>query len=334
MATPYMGLDLPVPTVTVGPAYASMLVAAFETVDEHDHTTGKGTPIPSAAIDINADLPFNEFNVTNLRTARMVNHGAALGTPSDLGCVYVAAGNLYYNNAAGQQIQLTAGGALNAASIGGIGGDYATSSASVFYTDATKTYTFWQAANTAGLIDCGAITIRDTGASANGVTLQAPSGLAASYALTFPAALPASTKIVTIDAAGAVAAVYDADNSTIEISSSTLRLKDGGVTNAKIANSTITRAKLSTTFNIASSSSVTFSTTSQTLVAVTGLQATLTTEGNPVVLMVQAANDSTSGTPAQVGATVPSSTTGGLDIEIRRNGTGIAYMRTQMSTGA
>lgn len=45
MATPDMGLDLPVPGVTTGPTWANKLNAALTTVDSHDHSSGKGAPV-------------------------------------------------------------------------------------------------------------------------------------------------------------------------------------------------------------------------------------------------------------------------------------------------
>ena len=63
MATPLMGLDLPTPTVTLGPAWATQLNAALEVVDAHDHSTGKGTKVPTGGLNINADLDFNTFGL-------------------------------------------------------------------------------------------------------------------------------------------------------------------------------------------------------------------------------------------------------------------------------
>jgi hypothetical protein len=285
--TPYMGLDLPVPTVTIGPAYASMIVTAFEAIDEHDHTSGKGAQVPAAGININADLSFSGFSASSLKSLRFSDLSVALSDPSDLNCLYNVNGNLYYNDGAGNQIQITAGGGLNASSVGGIGGDYATSSASLFYTDATKTFTFWQAASTPALIDCGDITIRETVASAEGITIKSPTSLAASYTLTLPGALPASTKILSVSAAGIVSSAYDVDNSTIEVNSNTLRLKDLGVSTSKIADGAITSPKVvGLNYQITAALSPTFI-TSTTYVDVTGAVVTITTSGRPVVVTFQ-----------------------------------------------
>lgn len=207
MATPYMGLTLPTPTSTPGPDWATQLNTAFTTVDSHDHSSGKGVPIRTAGIAIDADFSINGFNLNASRALRMSNNGSALSLPADLTCLYAAGGNLYYNNSTGQQVQITAGGALNASSIGGIGGDYATSTASVFYTSSTTTFTFLQDTNKYAFLDVGATTIRASGTSPNGVTIKAPAGLGASYNMTAPTALPASTSAVTMDSTGQLATV-------------------------------------------------------------------------------------------------------------------------------
>jgi hypothetical protein len=112
-----MSLDLPVPTVTIGPDWAEQLNAAIEFVDAHDHTTGKGQLITSAAININDDLSINSQNLQNARSYNMQNLGAVIGGPTDLRSIYSVLGELYYNDGLGNQIQLTAGGALNASTI-------------------------------------------------------------------------------------------------------------------------------------------------------------------------------------------------------------------------
>jgi hypothetical protein len=320
-STPYMGLDLPVPTVTIGPAYASMIVTAFESIDEHDHTTGKGAQIPTAGLNINADLSFAGFSASSLKSLRFSDLSVALSDPSDLNCLYNVNGNLYYNDGAGNQIQITAGGGLNASSVGGIGGDYATSSASLFYTDATKTFTFWQAANTPALIDCGDITIRETVASAEGITIKSPTSLAASYTLTLPGALPASTKILSVSAAGVISSVYDVDNSTIEVSSDTLRLKDSGITTAKIQDGAVTPPKLAA-FNsqITASLSPSFS-TSTTAVDITGATVTITTQGRAVVVGFQSDGVATNCGVTATGLS-PSLTAQGFFLLLRDTGSG------------
>lgn len=185
--TPNMDLVLPVVGAEPGPTWASDLNTAFETVDSHDHTTNKGVKVPSAGININADLTANSYNVTNLRSVRLNNNGSPLGLASDLTCVYASGGNLYYNNSSGNQVQITNGAGLNAASIGGIGGDYTTSTALEFYTSATKTFSFWQNTNNYANIEGGNVVIKEPNVtSPQGITLKSPTSLASGYNITLP----------------------------------------------------------------------------------------------------------------------------------------------------
>lgn len=201
--TPYMSMLLPDPSITLGPTWATELVAAMNVVDAHNHSSGSGVLVPVAGLNINADLPLgNVYNLTQARSLRMYNNPAVLTGATDLGILCQVGGELYYRDASGNQIQITASGALNAASIGGIGGDYATSTASLAYSSASKTFTFLQAALTPALIDCGPVTIRLASASSYGIKLTPAAGIAGDYTLTLPAALPGSTLLLQADVSG------------------------------------------------------------------------------------------------------------------------------------
>lgn len=201
--TPYMSLLLPTVSVTLGTTWAEENNDAFTTVDSHDHTSGKGVQVPTGGININADLDFNSYNAIGLRSTRFDAQVSAIAEVTDIGCLYVAGVDLYYNDGNGNQIQLTAGGALNAASIGGIGGDYSTSSASVFYTSASKTFSFWQDTNKSALMDCGTILLRRVdNTSGAAITIKPDTSLVSSYTLTLPIAVPGSQSFVSIDASG------------------------------------------------------------------------------------------------------------------------------------
>jgi hypothetical protein len=234
MATSYMNLSLPVPGSTAGPAYASMLVAALTTIDAHDHSPGKGVPVRTSGLYVDADLAFGTRNLTALRSARFTSQASPLALPTDLSCLYASGGELYYNDGDGNAVQLTSGGALNAASIGAIGGDYATSpGASLFYTSGSSLFSMESAAGVKAYAAHGPLYLYEPVASGKYARVKVPTGLAANYDLTLPAALPGGTKILTLDNVGQVAAVYDVDGTTLEVSSNALRVKDGGITAAK-----------------------------------------------------------------------------------------------------
>lgn len=149
MSTTYMNLNLPVVQTTAGPQYASDVNTALTTVDSHDHTTGKGTPVPTAGINVNADFEFNSYNATELRSTRFDNQSSTFSSGTDIRAVYVSGGELYYRDNAGNNVKITNAGAVNVSGSNGIGGDYGGGNpASLTFTDATSTYTFLE--NTSG----------------------------------------------------------------------------------------------------------------------------------------------------------------------------------------
>lgn len=100
---------------------------------------------------------------------------------------------------------------------------------------------------------------------------------------------------------GAKLGVTAADASSLEVASGSMRIKDSGVTTAKINDSAVTTAKIAdgnvtdikrAALNIQTSSgSGTFTTTSTSYVDVTNLSVTITTVGRPVFIAVVPATD-------------------------------------------
>jgi hypothetical protein len=116
MATLNMNLNLPTVGVTAGPTYATLNNTAFETIDTHDHTTGKGVQVPTAGININADLEFNSNAAKELSFVGLESQGSA---PSTNLSVYVDGSNdLYYKNSSGTSVQLTNGSSIAAVGSG------------------------------------------------------------------------------------------------------------------------------------------------------------------------------------------------------------------------
>lgn len=112
MATTFMNLNLPSPTITLGPTWATQLNTALETIDNHDHSSGKGQRIPSSGININADLSFNSNAITALKQGAFSSQPATLSGAANSNSVYVSGGNLYFTNGSGVAIQLTSGGSI------------------------------------------------------------------------------------------------------------------------------------------------------------------------------------------------------------------------------
>jgi len=125
--TSYMGLNLPEPGVTVGPDWAEQLNSVIETIDAHDHSSGKGARITPAGMNITADLEFNNNNATELYSSRY-NQLAATLSGSVLNSIYSVGGNLYWNNGSGVAVQVTSGTAVN----NSVSGAFASSTPALF----------------------------------------------------------------------------------------------------------------------------------------------------------------------------------------------------------
>jgi hypothetical protein len=146
--------------------------------------------------------------------------------------------------------------------------------ASASYQSVGGTFQFESATNTPANITGATVYIAEQTTSPNVIGLKSPAALAASYDVTFPGAPAAG--ILRMDVAGAVSNNLVTDNSTLEISSNTLQVKNGGITNPKLA----------ALGQQLSSSSGSFSTSSTTYVDVTNLTVTITTSGRPVWVCV------------------------------------------------
>jgi len=107
-----MLLDLPSVGVTVDPTWATKLNTALTTVDEHDHTSDKGVQVPTAGLNINADLSLQSNDLTEIRSLSLNNNVSTLPS-GDVRALYASGGNLYYNNNSGTAIQITTGSSLN-----------------------------------------------------------------------------------------------------------------------------------------------------------------------------------------------------------------------------
>ena len=120
--TPNMSLRLPIVFDDLN-LWGNDLNETITTLDLHDHSPGKGLPVTSAGLEIDGDIDFNTFSILNLRRIAFYDPGASV-TGDDL--LYVKNGNLFYNDDAGNQIQITVGGFVNTTPSGniiGLGGD-------------------------------------------------------------------------------------------------------------------------------------------------------------------------------------------------------------------
>ncbi len=233
---------LPIPTVgvTIGPEWATNVNACLSIIDTHNHSPGSGVQITPDGLDINAQLPMNNNTLALARTVQFQAQGAVLTDPADLRSVYAVGSELYYNDGAGNQVQIT-----NNGSVAGAAGNITnlSSPAAVVYSNISKTFTFLSDVTTPANLDAGSVVFRNILPGSYGLTLQPPAAMSADYVLTLPS-LPASKKIVTLNASGSIVADYDVDNATIEVSSNNLRVKAGGITDTQLSTNSVTTAKI------------------------------------------------------------------------------------------
>ena len=109
MPTTNMSLNEPSVGTTAGPDWATEVNANFTTIDQHDHTSGKGVQLTPSALNINSDLEFNGNAAIELK--RLTLDSSATGSGTNYS-VYQSGGNLYWYNGSGQAVQITNGASV------------------------------------------------------------------------------------------------------------------------------------------------------------------------------------------------------------------------------
>lgn len=202
--TTNMGMVLPTEDAS-SDLWDTLLNAALtDKLDAHDHTTGKGLRVPTAGLNINADLSFGGFAATALKAMDLSPVAAATVSALTTALFVSSADNeLYWRTSGGVNVKVTAGSSLNSSLLGGFTGDYGAGAEEAEFTSATGIYDFRVAATERGFIDCSDIRLFEkTAGITNAVKLKSPAALAASYTVTFPTAVPASTSLVMMSSAG------------------------------------------------------------------------------------------------------------------------------------
>lgn len=201
-----MGLVLPTEDASAG-VWDTLINAAFDDVEEHDHTSSKGVLVPTAGLSIDANLDWQDKAITNMEALRFSGSVATTGEAEALtkGLHVYSNNELYWVTSGGTRVKLTDGNALNIALVGGITGDYSSTDADCEYDDSTKSYEFKQDETPdhwANLKCADVVLYEEASGITSGVTLKSPGSLAAAYDVTFPTALPAATSLVTMTSAG------------------------------------------------------------------------------------------------------------------------------------
>jgi len=279
--SPNMNLVLPGVGVTAGPVYASDLNQSLNIVDQHNHAPGSGVQITPDGLNINSNFTMNNNNIIAIKSLRLQDQVSALSSGSDLGCMYRVADDLYYNDGLGNQIRLTQSG-----SVAGTSGSIANlvSPASATFVSLSSTIVFESDVTVPASLDAGSLLMRNLSAGSFALTLSPPAAMGADYAITLPA-LPASQKLLTIDASGNMSAAYVTGTSDVAVSSNSIIINTGAVTYDKmsstanfgvvtVAGGGIVNATINTDYEVTSS----------------GYRPQITTNGRPVLLKFTGGN--------------------------------------------
>ena len=195
--TPNMGLTIPETLVTTGPQYANQINTAFDEVDAHDHTPGKGVRITPSGLNINASLPMNNQSLINTKSIVLALQTSVTTNRA----IYSRGVDLYYRDASGNEVRITAAGALDVSGVGGFTGLAAPASAS--YVAASEIFAFYSDAAEFAKLGTGDLSIYPrTGASPQAVTLVADVSTAA-YNLHLPAIAPAANTFMRLQSGAA-----------------------------------------------------------------------------------------------------------------------------------
>lgn len=233
--SPNMNLPIPVPSQTGGPQYALDEQSCFQQIDSHNHSPGQGSLIPLNAINVNQDLSMSGYSVTALKSLQLNNQVISPGSSS----LYMLGNDLYFADGTGAfNVQITSGNAVAVSGAVGFSG-LPSGTASAAYLSFTGTFRFQSATNTGATLDVGPIKTRNTLASSNAITINAPNPLPADYSIILPASAPASNKILQMGATGAIYNNLDVDNSTLQIAGNNIQVANGGITQTQLANNSV-----------------------------------------------------------------------------------------------
>lgn len=75
-----MSLVLPVVGTTAAPTWATLLLSALQTIDTHDHTSGKGVQVPVSGINFDTTVNLNNQDLTGVASITATDITADSGT--------------------------------------------------------------------------------------------------------------------------------------------------------------------------------------------------------------------------------------------------------------
>ena len=204
---------------TAAPDWGTNLNTSLTAIDDHDHTSDKGIRITPAAINVNAELEFNDNTVSEVKQVALESQSSQ---PSDKPrAIYSYGGELYYRDASGNHVKLTASGSIP--TTGGTIGGMAGTDAAVNYVDGSKAFVFEHDGDNDEMGKMQHSTLflynfhDDNGATANYyVTLQY-TGTSSANTLTVPDETGTLLSTVTSYGGGAISIATSASNNNIDL---------------------------------------------------------------------------------------------------------------------
>lgn len=156
----------------------------------------------SVGLTVDSDVDFDGNGIADASHLGLTNQASQ---PTTAGFAYIYNNEWYLNDGLGNDVRITLSGALDASSVGGIGGDYGGGNpAAVSFNDASSKYTFTTDPGVYATLEAGPVRhIAST--SGNAVTVKAPDTLAGAYTAIWPPTIPGSgTQLLQITSTGAM----------------------------------------------------------------------------------------------------------------------------------
>lgn len=232
--TPNMNLTLPIVSQTTGPTWANQINADLSVIDGHNHVPGSGAQIPSAALNINANVDFATNSAIGLNSTQYINQNAIASACA----LYAYQGELYYNDSSSVPVQITSNG-----SVVGPQGQWTNLAppAEAAFNIGTGTFSFKSNSTTFGRLQAAILTLQATSTS-NPISVIAPSATAA-YNLTLPTtAAPQTGSLLSSDSSGTMSWVVG--DATVSVTSSTIGVAPLGITAAQLASNAVETLKI------------------------------------------------------------------------------------------
>lgn len=209
-------LVLDLPTVSVTPSVQAYTQWNEALQDLADVVSAKVLP---SNITWNADLNLKPaataYGVTGAQRVQFDALAGLLSAATYPATLYSFGGNLYYNDASSNQIQITTGGAVAAAAGNVTGASYGTGGKEVNWDDANATYRMRSGSTTDAYASVSMNDALLNDGSGNFLRIGAPA-MAGDYTMTLPAAVPAtSNSVLAMATSGAVTATANPTVTTL-----------------------------------------------------------------------------------------------------------------------